>query len=223
MTCRPDSERRRQRSPLGLRAIWASALSALVLASGAAPVAADAFSELAPCFTTQHSVEGLIAAFEADGWALATSEADLTRAANATEEINWALITSPGRFTTDKQARDYLAAAHASHSMRTDPYTLMVRGDQNLHVEYMTNGHRGQNICLLSAPELPFIHGNFPASFGVPGDTRAFAAVNLRLLRAAPNIRKVEAVAVRLNVPDGAKDALAGGDGVQLFVTYKWE
>ncbi|MBZ0128161.1 MAG: hypothetical protein K8F59_03505 [Rhodobacteraceae bacterium] len=200
------------------------ALSAMILAgTGTASVAADAFSELAPCFTTQHSVEGLIAAFEADGWTLAETEADQTRVANAIEEINWALITSPGRFSTADQALTFLEAAHSSHSMRTDPFTLMLRGDQSLHVEYMTNGHRGQNICLLSAPELPFVRDKFPPSFAGPGDTRAFAAVDLRLLRAAPNIRKVEAVAARLNVPEAAKGMLAGGDGVQLFVTYKWE
>lgn len=214
---RPGRDRRRGAARRALP--WAFCV-ALALAG---PAAAGPFEDLAPCMSTQHGLDGLAAAFLADGWALAADGADGDRVARATAEINWALRTSPGRFRSPEQAADFLATAHRSHGQRTDPFVLLMRGDRGLILEWSTNGSRGQNICLMAAPEIDYVGAGMPPAAVDPDQGRHFAAIEVPMLRAAPNIRAVHAVLVRLRVPEAAGAGLAGGDGVLMSVTYKWQ
>lgn len=199
----------------GAAALWFAAMPA--------PAHADAFDDLALCITIQHSLDELTATFVADGWTLVTEGPDHERASNATAEITWAFVTSPNRFRTAEAAEAYLARAHRAHAMRTEPYNLLVRGDRSLLLEWSTNGHRGQNICLLVAPRLDHVGDAMPAAMDDPDYPRAYATAQLPLYRAPAFIRKVTTTAARLRVPAGAQGMLAGGDGVHMTVIYKWE
>lgn len=187
------------------------------------PAAAGPFEDLAPCFSTQHGLDGLAQAFVADGWTVAADGPDRDRAARATAEINWALRFTPGRFQSPKQATAFLNEAHHSHDLRADPYVLLTRGDRSLILEWSTNGSRGQNICLMAAPDIDYVGAGIPPGAVDPDRQRFFAAMDVPLMRAAPHIRQVNAVLARLRVPEAASGELAGGDGVQLSVTYKYE
>ena len=189
----------------------------------AVPAAAGPFEDLAPCFSVQHGLDGLVTAFVADGWTVATDDTARQRAAAATAEINWALRYTPGRFRSPEQATEFLATAHGSHDRRTDPFVLLVRDDRNLILEWSTNGSRGQNICLQAAPRIDYVDAAIPAGAVDPARSRFFAAVDVPLIHAAPHVRQVQATLVRLRVPDEVSVDLVGGDGVQLSVTYKWE
>lgn len=201
----------------------AAALAALCLAAlPAGPGAAGAFEDLAPCLTTQQSLDGLTAAFMDAGWSPIATDAERTRAAAATAEINWALRTSPGRFRSAEQAAAFLESAHRSHDKRTDPYVLLQRDGRVLILEWSTNGHRGQNICLMAAAEIDYVRAAIPDNTGARTD-RAFMSVEPRLMAAPSNIRRVQAILARLQVPEAARDLLAGGQGVVISATYKWE
>ncbi|MFV0512443.1 MAG: hypothetical protein ACK5MY_02225 [Jhaorihella sp.] len=214
---RPFARARSQFAALGL---------ALALVPGLAwqPAAAGPFEDLAPCFSVQRDLDGLAAAFVADGWTMLPEDGpERERAAMATAEINWAMRTSLGRFRSPQQAVEFLNRAHHSHALRTDPYVLLTRDDRSLILEWSTNGSRGQNICLMAAAEIEYVGTGLPPGAVDPDHQRYFAAVNVPLLRAEAHIRQVNAALARLRVPEAARADLVGGDGARLSVVYKYE